>query len=92
MEKSLEELKSQWEFNEDEVQCFIKLVKGIGKDIPTFQLYVQDDSDAIIGTRMIVETLVNQGVDPNVLFSEILECLKGKLNNESFKIININKK
>lgn len=92
MEKSLGELKSHWEFNEDEVQCFIKLVKGTGKDIPTFQLYVQDNSDAIIGVRIMVQALVDNGLDPNLLFAEILEVLKGKLNSEDFKIININKK
>lgn len=76
--KSLEELKQEEKINEDEVKCYIKLVKGEDRDGPSLQTY-RNERDLLIGACLIIDNLVHEGaIDANIVILELLERLKDK--------------
>lgn len=76
--KSLEELKQKEKINEDEVKCYIKLVKGEDRDGPSLQTY-GNERDLLIGACLIIDTLVHEGeIDADIVILELLERLKDK--------------
>lgn len=74
----LEELKQEEKINEDEVKCYIKLVKGEDRDGPSLQTY-GNERDLLIGACLIIDNLVHEGaIDANIVILELLERLKDK--------------
>ena len=90
MKKSLKELKDRDYFNEDEVKCYMKLVKGEDREGPAIH-FCGEEKDLVIGTSVMIDALVKEcHVNAEWLILEILERVKPELKN--VKIIELKDK
>lgn len=79
MMKSLEELKDRDYFNEDEVKCYMKLVKGKDREGPAIH-FCGEEKDLVIGTSVMIDALVKEcHVNAEWLILEILERVKTRV-------------